>query len=90
MKILGGRFGVISYTALPIQPIYLQIGPNWPNQQCSLAGSSKMAPGIFIFSIVLVAEYLSYVKSIETHALAFLPLLILSAVGSVSYVGHRI
>ena len=34
------------------------------------------------FSIVLGAEYLSYVKSIETHARTFLPLNI-SAVGSV-------
>ena len=41
-----------------------------------------MAPRIFIFSIVLGAEYLSYVKSIETHARAFLPLNT-SAVGSV-------
>ena len=37
---------------------------------------------IFIFSIVLDAEYLSYVKSIETHLRAFL-LLNTSAVGSV-------
>ena len=37
---------------------------------------------IFIFSIVLGAEYLSYVKSIETHARTFLPLNI-SAIGSV-------
>ena len=50
--------------------------------QCCLAGSSKTAPRIFIFSIVLGAEYLSYVKSIKTHARAFLPLNI-SAVGSV-------
>ena len=41
-----------------------------------------MAPTIFIFSIDLGAKYLSYVKSIETHALTFLPLNI-SAVGSV-------
>ena len=44
-----------------------------------MASSSKTAPGIFIFSIVLGAEY---VKSIETHARTFLPLNI-SAVGSV-------
>ena len=37
---------------------------------------------IFIFSIVLGAECLSYLKSIETHVRAFLPLNI-SAVGSV-------
>ena len=46
--------------------------------QCCLAGSSKTAPRIFIFSIVLGAEYLSYSKSIETHARAFLTLNILS------------
>jgi hypothetical protein len=46
--------------------------------QCCLAGSSKTAPRIFIFSIVLGAEYLSYVKSIETHARTFLTLNILS------------
>ena len=33
---------------------------------------------MFIFSIVLGAKYLSYVKSIETHARAFLTLNILS------------
>ena len=38
------------------------------------AGSSKIAPRILIFSIVLGAEYVSYVKSIETHAHAFLTL----------------
>ena len=41
-----------------------------------------MAPRISIFSIVVDAEYLSYVKSIETHVRAFLQLNI-SAVGSV-------
>ena len=74
-----------SHSAKCLQPIW----PIWPNfevngldWQCCLAGSSKTAPRIFIFSIVLGAEYLSYVKSIETHARAFLPLNI-SAVGSV-------
>jgi hypothetical protein len=42
-----------------------------------------MAPRILIFSIVLGAENLSYVKSIETHVRAFLQLNI-SAVGSVT------
>ena len=41
---------------------------NWPNWQCCLADSSKMAPRIFIFSILLGAEYLSYVKSIAAYA----------------------
>ena len=56
---------------MPIQPIYLKIGPNWPNWQCCLAGGSKTAPRIFIFSIVLGAEYLSYAKSIATYAPTF-------------------
>ena len=41
-----------------------------------------MAPRILISSIVLGAEYLSFVKSIETHVCALLPLNN-SAVGSV-------
>ena len=55
MKILGAIF-------------YLKI---WPNGQCCLAGSSKRAPRILIFSIVLGAKYLSYVKSIATFSLKF-------------------
>ena len=62
--------------------IYLKIGPNWPNRQCCLAGSSKMAPRILIFSIALGANHSFYVKSIETHARTFLPLNI-SAIGTV-------
>ena len=54
-------------------------GLDW---QCCLAGSSKTAPRFFIFFIALGAENLSYVKSIENYARAFLPLNI-SAVGSV-------
>ena len=55
-------------------------GLDW---QCCLAGSSESAPRIFIFSIVLGAENLSYLKSIETHARAFLTLNILS-IGTVT------
>ena len=54
-------------------------GLDW---QCCLAGSSKRAPMIFIFSIVVGDKYSSNVKSIETNARAFLPLNI-AAVGSV-------
>ena len=43
-------------------------GLDW---QCCLAGSSQRAPRIFIFSIVLGAECLFYLKSIEIHARAF-------------------
>ena len=41
---------------------------NWPNWQCCLAGSSKTAPSILIFSIAI---YSFYVKSIATFALTF-------------------
>ena len=44
-----------------------------------------MAPRIFIFSTVLSAECLSYLKSIETHARAFLTLIIL-AIGTVNWI----
>ena len=65
----------------PFEPLYEVNGLDW---QCYLAGSSKRAPRIFIFSIVLGAENLSYEKSIETHARAFLPLNI-SAISSVVF-----
>ena len=58
-------------------------------EQRYLAGSSKTAPRIFIFSTVLGAENLSYVKSIEPHVRTFLPLDI-SAVGSVAIKETRI
>ena len=67
IKILGA---VLELPA-PIHPIYLKPGPNWPNRQCCLAGSSETAPRIFIFSIAMGVEYLSYVKSIATFALTF-------------------
>ena len=41
---------------LPIQPIYLKNGPNGLNWRCCLAGSSKMAPRILIFSIAMGAK----------------------------------
>ena len=44
----------------------------WAGLAVLLAGSSKTAPRIFIFSIVLGAKYLSYVKFITTYAVTFL------------------
>ena len=44
-------------TALPIQPIWLIFAVNRLNWQCCLAGSSKMAPRILIFSIAVGADY---------------------------------
>ena len=60
--------------------VYLKIGPNWPNQQCCLAGSSKTAPRILIFSNAMGAKNTFYVKTVETHARAFLTLNILARV----------
>ena len=62
-----------------IEPSFEVNGLDW---QCCLAGSSKTAPRIFIFSIVLGAECLSYLKSIETHARAFFKVIFFS-IGSV-------
>ena len=63
----------------------------WPNfevngldWQCCLAGSSKRAPRIFIFSIVLGAKYLSFVKFIATRAPTFFGYII-SVLASVTY-----
>ena len=50
----GGYFGAI----------YRENGPNGLNWQCCLAGSSKMAPRILIFSIAMGADNSFYVKSI--------------------------
>ena len=58
-------------SALPIQPIYLENGPNGLNWQCSLAVSSKTAPRILIFSIALCADYLFHMTSITTFTLIF-------------------
>ena len=49
----------------PFGPIFEVNGLDW---HCCLAGSSKMAPRILIFSIYLGAEYLFYVNSIATYA----------------------
>ena len=54
---------------MPIQPIYLRIGLNLLNWQCCLAGSSKTAPRILIFSIAMGADYSFYMKSIASFAL---------------------
>ena len=67
--------------AMPIWPDFEVNGLDW---QCCLAGSSKTAP---FFKIVLGAEYLSYVKSIEAHARAFFKVIIFS-IGTVAKQPH--
>ena len=66
-----------------------QFGPILRDWQCCLAGSSKTAPRIFIFSIAMGADYTFYVKTIETHARTFLPLNI-SQIGTVDSQTHRL
>ena len=87
MKMLG------AFLELPAEQDcgFGQFDQIWPNFEvngldwlCCLAGSSKTAPRIFIFSIVLGAEYLFYVKSIETYTRALLTLNILS-IGTVFF-----
>ena len=46
-----------------------QMGPNW---QCYLAGSSKMALRILIFSMAMGADYSFELISIETYAPQFI------------------
>ena len=58
---LFGQFGLI-------WPSFEVNGLDW---QCCLAGSSKTAPRILIFSIAMGADYSFYVKSIATYAPAF-------------------
>ena len=53
----GGRFGATSQTALPIQPIWPIFLVDRLNWQCCLAGSSKTAPRILIFSIAMGDDY---------------------------------
>ena len=72
IKILGA---VLELSAK--QPIYLRIGPNWPNPQCCLAGSSQTAPRLLIFSIVMGADNSFYVKFIANEAPTFFGYIIL-------------
>jgi hypothetical protein len=67
IKILGAVLELPG-KQLPIQPILPDFLVNGPNWQWCLAGSSKTAHRILIFSIVLGAEYSFYVKSIATYA----------------------
>ena len=75
---LFGQFGPIfaAHTQQTGQKVKKKVF-NWQRFICTevtsykihtLAGSSKTAPRILIFSIVLGAEYLSFVKSNATYA----------------------
>ena len=55
IKILN--FRATRWTSLPIPPIHRENGPNGLNWKCCLAGSSKTAPKVLIFSIAMGADY---------------------------------
>ena len=68
IKILGAVLALCtSYIALSIQPILPNFLVNGPNWQCCLAGGSRTAPKILIFSTAMGAEYLFYMKFIATY-----------------------
>ena len=71
IKILGAVLELLAKKHCQFWPIWPNFEVNRLDWQCCLAGSSKTAPKIFIFSIVLGAEYSSYVKFIATCALTF-------------------
>ena len=48
---------------LPAKPIYQEIGQNGPNWPCCLAGSSKMAHRILIFTTAMGASILYEINS---------------------------
>ena len=57
---------------MPIQPLWPIFEVNGLNWQCCLAGSSKTAPRILIFSIPMGVDYSSELNSIETYAPQFI------------------
>ena len=61
----GGHFGTTSQTELPHQPIWPIFAGNGLDWHCCLAGSSKTAPKILIFSIAIDADYSYEVKNSE-------------------------
>ena len=65
------RFGATSQTALPIQPIWPIFLVDRLNWQCCLAGSSKTAHRILIFSMAMGADYSSELIFNETCAPQF-------------------
>ena len=71
IKILGAVLELPAKQHCQFSPFGPPCEVNGLDWQCCLAGSSQRAPRIFIFSIVLGAEFLSHLKSIETHARAF-------------------
>ena len=85
MKILGAVFELLPKQHRQSSQFTSKLG----HRHCCLAGSSKRAPRILIFSIAMGAEYLSYVKSIATFAPTFYGYII-SVLASVCYLISRV
>jgi hypothetical protein len=51
--------------------VSIETRPPWLDWHCCLAGSSKLAPRILIFSIAMVANYSFDVKNIDICTPAF-------------------
>ena len=60
--------------ALPIWLIWPNVEVNGLDWQCCLAGSSKTAPRILMFSITMGADYSFYVKTIAMGLNALRPM----------------
>ena len=68
INILGAVFELAAKQYCQSSPLTSKLGRI---DQIGSAGSSKTAPRIFIFSIAMSADKLSYVKSIATYAPTF-------------------
>ena len=66
IKILG------AVLELPALPIHRENEPNGLDWQCCLAGSSKTAPRILIFSMAMSADYSFELISIENYVPQFI------------------
>ena len=71
IKILGAVLELPANQHCQFSPFTSKNGPNGLNWQCCIAGSSKTAPRILIFSIATDANYSFEVKNIEVLVPAF-------------------
>ena len=71
IKIVGAVLELPAKLHCQSSPFTSEFGPNGLNWQCCLAGSSKTAPRILIFSIAIGANYSYEVKNSEIWAPAF-------------------
>ena len=83
MKILGALLELHAKQDYQSSPFTSKFGQIGQIGSC-LAGSFQTAPRSLIFSISMGADYSFYVKTIETHARAFLKVIIFS-IGSVEH-----